>query len=56
MTPERAEALLRAVVGSVGAWVEEIESLEGRCPGEFGHLLASMKQARSNLIALLEQD
>lgn len=56
MTPERSEAILRALTASLDNWIAELAELEARCPGKVTHLLAQMKQTRLSLHQLLHRD
>lgn len=60
MTPERMEALLRAVLISMDTWIWELERIEKGNPREVtreaGHLLAVIRQAKMSLESVMQQD
>lgn len=56
MTPERAEALLRAVIISLEGWASELRELEKCCPAKVVHLRAAIEQARLSLTDILKHD
>lgn len=55
MTPEKADAVLKALLGAIGSWIEEAEEFQDRCP-EAKHLLAAMRQGRTSLTQLIARD
>lgn len=55
MTPERADALLRGILGSMAGWEDEAAELAAVCPAA-EHMAAGIKQARLTLQAMLERD
>jgi hypothetical protein len=56
MTPDKAEAILRGVVVSLGSFIEELESFQDRCPIQAQHLLAAMRQSKISLEQMIERD
>lgn len=58
MTPERAEAVLRAVSASIGIWIDELEIAEAIRPvptPAVQHVIATMRQARVSLQQIIER-
>jgi hypothetical protein len=56
MTPEKAEAVLRATLASLGAFIEEVKAINEAHPGLAAHLLATMLQAHASLKIMIERD
>lgn len=58
MTPERADAVLRAVIASITLWADELELIESVRPvptPAVQHLLATMRQTKVSLEQLLKR-
>lgn len=56
MTPEKADAVLRAVLASIRLFAEEAELIEARHPQSAAHLLASLRQCEKSLQQLMGRD
>lgn len=59
MTPERAEAIIRAMVTTIGLWHDELEVIDAmrRVPTPaVQHLLSQMAQTKLSLEQLIKRD
>jgi hypothetical protein len=56
VTPERADAVLRAALASLGGFIEEVAAINAAQPGLATHLLATMQQAHASLKLMIERD
>ncbi len=58
MTPEKADAIIRGAIASIGVWIDDLEVAEAIRPvptPAIQHVILSMKQARLAMEQLLKR-